>query len=376
MLFKTLLPKQSEELLAPYLQPDGIARFEGVPIEVSEQRHGRHSRRGYRSIGTQQRVTLTVTLQMPLPLNGVTFRREGWLDRFAKSINFVFEAHTGDKSFDDQVYVECDNHILVRQLLQDAKRRHAVQFIVAGLANVSKLDLTSKGVAVTVGNYSSGNLSQSTFSGMLREMKQIGSTLPRLPGGFAMTVDSNTGKMLVGVPIVFLLLGLIAFLYGMKAYRPIDLGKLFGTEFSIAWKMALFYAIFCYFALKGRSRAVKEFVLSVFLGFLASVFSCQGSFVYLNGRLDRSAVSFHYVQLADKQVSRSIRRKTTSTSYWVTYPSWRVPGSMDRLSVTAEQYNSFNVNDYVRIETRAGRFGREWLVGIAPDPSGATKKAR
>jgi hypothetical protein len=314
-------------------------------------------------------VTLTVTLQAPLPVSDVTFRRENALDRFAKSIDFAFEAQTGDHSFDEQVYVECDNHILARHLLQDATRRNTIRSILTGFSNISKVDLSRKGVSVTIRNFSEGDLSQSAFAGLLRDMKQIGCGLPRLPGGFAVSVDSNIGKLLIGVPIVLLVAGIFATLFGARAYPPINQNQFFLTGLSFGWKLALFYAIFCYFALKGRSRAVREFGLAVFLGAVASVFSCWGSFAVLNGTLDRSPVAFHYVQIVEKKVSRNKK----STNYWVTYASWRNPGSLDRLNVNEQQYYSLNANDYARIETRAGRFGWEWLVGIAPDSSRRAK---
>ena len=52
--------------------------------------------------------------------------REGGLDRFFKSVGFAREIQTGDRTFDETVYVSCDHPAIAPVLQADAAARHAI----------------------------------------------------------------------------------------------------------------------------------------------------------------------------------------------------------------------------------------------------------
>ena len=161
-------------------------------------------------------------------------------------------------------------------------------------------------------------------------------------------------------------------LWGSHAYPPLDAGDLMRLSLRYSAPALLGFLVLSVVLLKGRSSSHRDLGLVLLASSLGAIVGGFGGFTVANGYLDGGAATSHDAAVL-------ARRKTSgrSESHYVTVASWRAGRESEELDVPRRLYEAAGAQGArLRVTTRPGRLGFEWIEALAvlpPDRAAAPR---
>ena len=290
-----------------------------------------------------------------------SIRREGRSESFFKSIGFAGEAQTGDATFDRELYLAGVSRDYVQALFSEEENRAAMRALFAlGFDSVELRD----GELTAARSGRAQLLELSALRGALAQLAALRTT----PGAMQVAMQGIGGlptRHINAACTIALGIALTAFMATLYLLKPMIDGPF--AMFVDSWRLALIgYGLLVAMTLlllRGRANAPRELMMIVLLGLPSIWVGAVSSAMLANQYLDPSLPQTIQVALLRQYVSRG-----KNTSYHFVFPHWRKHrGSVD-IEVPLEIYRKAQPNQTWLLETRAGRFGYEWVDALEPMP--------
>lgn len=289
-------------------------------------------------------------------------RREGGTENFFKSIGFAGEAQTGDAEFDREFYLAGSAREYVQALFSDAQNRDAVRALFTlGFDGVELRD-----AAVTA---SRSRHAQLLELGALRSALQQFAALRTTPSAMQVAIQGiggiNTRHISTACAIV-LGVAVAGFMATTVLLEPMVDGQF--AMFVDSWRPALIVYGLLFSAtlllLRGRANAPREFVMVALLGLPSIWVAGVSGAMIANQVLDPSPPRTVRVVLL-----RHYASKGKNTTYHFVFPPWGKRRSDVNIVVPHDLYRRATRNQTWILQTRAGRFGYEWVDTLEPKPN-------
>ncbi len=292
----------------------------------------------------------------------VTFRKERPIDGFGKRIGLNVEHETGDSAFDSEVYIESDAATAdLEALLADTASRQAVHQIL-GLGYL-RVELFRGTPAVSAMLQSPSGPNVATIPQLAERLAVIADNLPAFDGS---PVGRAVPLRAAIASIVGVLGGFGAFVFaalGATHWRVIAPGAMVecGLLGLAGW---LAVSVVAFFLLRGKSDALRTFSVVLFSGLFGLPALGVGTGATLNGKLDTAPPTAHDARITKRYTTTS----KNNTTYHLEVESWRPDTTSIEVTVPPPVYGPTNVGGLIRIQTRPGWLGWEWVTAVQPAP--------
>jgi hypothetical protein len=288
-------------------------------------------------------------------------RREGGSESFFKSIGFAGEAQTGDAAFDREFYLAGRSRDYIQALFGDAQNREAVRVLFA--LGLDSLELND-GELTAIRGRPPQFLELSALRSALEQFAALRTT----PAALQVAMHGIGGVRTRSIDTACLgALGVAAggFMATIHLLEPMVDGQF--AMFADSWRSALIvYGLLVaatLLLLRGRANAPRELLMIALVGLPSLWVGGVGAAMLANQYLDpspprtvRAALLRHYATHGK------------NTSYHFVFRSWRRARSDVNIVVPLEIYRKAAANQTWVLETRAGRFGYEWIDSLEPTP--------
>lgn len=301
-----------------------------------------------------------IVLSARVALRGdFSVRREGGRESFFKSIGFAGEAQTGDAAFDREFYLAGTSHDYVQAMFRDAGNREAVRTLFAlGFDSVELAD----GELSATRRSRAQLLELSTLRGALEQLAALRVT----PGAMQVAMQGLGGirtRQIDAVCMAAIGIAGAAFMATVSLLEPMVDGQF--AMFVDSWRLALIvYGVLAgtlLLILRGRANAPREFLMIGCLGLPSIWIAWVSSAMLVNQYFDPSPPQTVQVALLRHYVTRG-----KHSSYHFVLASWRRPRREVNIVVPYEIYQKAQPRQTWIVETRAGRYGYEWIDSLEP----------
>lgn len=137
-----------------------------------------------------------------------------------------------------------------------------------------------------------------------------------------------------------------------------------GTLFQIGLLAWLPLCGAAYLAFRGRCRSMHDFLYSTMALLVASPALALGAGIWLNALLDRDPAEPHVTRVVALTTTENWRGGPPSHS--VTLRSWRIDWPDTSFEPPSSRLSLLVPNHMVKVMTRPGRFGWEWISDLEP----------
>jgi hypothetical protein len=288
-----------------------------------------------------------------------SIRREGGTEGFFKSIGFAGEAQTGDTEFDRTFYLAGISPEYIRALFSDAQNRDAVRALFA--LEFDRVELRDGRITAVRRRHA-----QLLELDVLRSALDQFAALRPTPAAMQVTIQGIGGiatrQIDTGCVIAFGV-AVAGFMATTVLLEPMVDGQF--AMFEDTWHPALvaYLPLFVatLVALRGRANAPKELLMIAVFGLPSLWVGAVSGAMLANQYLDPSPPQTVRVLLLRLYASRG-----KNTSYHFVFPPWRKRRSNVNIVVPIDIYRKAKRNQTWILQTRAGRFGYEWIDTLAP----------
>ena len=296
-------------------------------------------------------------------------------DKFLKSLGLAKEFQTGNKEFDDRIYLASDSLTLNKHLAEDS------DFINLVL-ELSKIGFDQ---IVVDGNYFRLKFSKDKIydTNFLSKAVKIFQSLEAIEkkwyGRFS---DAFAAKYILAEAVLWSIAG-----YGISCFLEMfngvsvyyDLWSLLKQGLIYGGVAALLSIIIIFYQFRGSSRGhriIIECILIILLGIPASG---VGLLSDLNTKLDHKQTMKIELLIEDKRITVSRNRRTTTTHYKLelaqknNYRFYQLPSTLE---VESDLYERANVGDFLIVEVAPGRFNYPWYKKMTVSPTSSLANSK
>jgi hypothetical protein len=298
-------------------------------------------------------------------------KNENALDRFFKRIGFSVEHQTGNKAFDDKVYIVSDNRQFQKQLTADGE-------IVDALLKVFNFGRTYQ-CRVQEVRHSSGRLwiKYSTGNGfnerritalasrVVPVLYSINKTLKHIP-----LTASGSWKDPFVIKATFLLAvsSALAVNGALQVYRflyttlpvAMDTDKLLQDALLLGGGIITLLLTLSFWTLGRSARAHLVLIELLIVGSFGAVLTAYEQLNDLNMELDRSQGRAYETTLLKKHVVRTRR----STNYYAHMNDWHHTAAGIEIKITGNLYNALAPGDRLVVTEKPGYYDYRWIETI------------
>lgn len=301
-----------------------------------------------------------VELSTPSSLRGeFSVRREGGREGFFKAIGFAGEAQTGDAAFDREFYLAGVSRDYVQAMFSDAQNRDAVRALFAlGFDSVELQD----GQLTAARSGQAQLLALSTLRAALEQLAALHTTAGAMQvsmQGLGGLRTRHVDKLCTGIMGV----AITAFMATLYFLEPMVDGQF--AMFLDSWRVALIaygaLVAVLLLLLRGRANAPRELLMIALVGLPATWAGGVSAAMLVNQYFDPSPPQTVHVLLVRHYVTHGKNR----AYHLVFWPWGKRPGNVD-IAVPPEIYRKAVPNQMWALQTRAGRFGYEWVDTLEP----------
>ncbi len=356
--FLVYLHRRSEADLKTFASKLGVEEMKaGVPYEADLA--GQKYRYEYTAAGKNRPASFTIWLDCPSAAKFNITRESHW-DAFFKRMGLTTEIQTGDVHFDDACYVRTDFVTFTKSFFQSLQKRQAVLRLI----ELNYKDIAHDGTSM-IATMTPFRLTEDcdklALESVVGDLALLSKNLPA----------EYPGAQVIGIPAwkiwraciyllsaVSLVGGLVVMLWASKKYTVLDENALFIGSLGYSVLAFIAFIAVSMFLLKGRSSSHNELMLVLIVAVIGFPLFGYGATLSINGYLDVAEPRHYQVKIVDKRISKSSK----STIRYISVASWRKGRSRELITVGSGEYKRFDIGSSLRITTRPGRLGYEWLA--------------
>lgn len=276
---------------------------------------------------------------------------EGWFDRFAKNLGIAREFQTGDRKFDDALYLRGEVDYRVGMALKQTEMRASILSLFQG--GCTELRQQQRWLQV---DWIGFDPAKAALPGpdVVARMAAIAAALPPRSGAPVSNQTLVKGLLWSATAAlgVSALLGL--------GYAPLRWWPMWRLVIPAAVLTWLLLAWIAAWLLRGHSRSHDHWGGFVAVSLVTSVVGSLGLLCYYNGHFDPAPAVVHQAPLVDRWTTRHKSR----TTYHLGVDDWLHPGQILDFHVDADVYADAQSGlSILEVRTGMGRLGVEWLQG-------------
>lgn len=285
--------------------------------------------------------------------------RETGALRLFKRLGVSAEVQTGDRAFDQAVYVLSDTPAFTRSALLDARRREAVQRL-QGLGFTEVVLAAGRLEARIRPLRDPAHGSPEVVEEAVRQLGVLGQGLERLQATATPDAGWKARRLAVyAFSIGTAIGGLATVMWGVNAFRPLDGLQVFLDSLRLGLAALLAFGMLALMWLRGRSSSHIHLSVTLGVSLIGIPALAAGGLLVLNGLLDDGPASEHGAPVLHKRWSRS----KSSTTYYATVKSWRAGRRAEEIRIDHSTYQRASPGrSRLVVATSAGRFGYEWVA--------------
>jgi hypothetical protein len=298
------------------------------------------------------------------------FRTETQADRFGKDIGFNDEIQVSDLSFDNAVYVECEDRDFITGLLGSAEVKKHIQGI---LKDMTSLEINGNRCAVIktpcndLTQFDANEL-MATACAMLAFAQKIPLPGPGMCSATPLTDECRRWtRFFIGFAVALSGTGLVLTLWGLKAFVPVMPWSFFETSLYVSIPLGFILIFYMFNQFKGLSVALHSFIPGASFGLIGVVLVCWGGGMVINGSQDVSNAVSHQVNVVEKYITHS----KNSKAFRIRVKAWHSEFPNYGFMVSPQVYDRVNVGDSCTVVSKAGLLGFEWVASHVCYPAGS-----
>jgi len=306
-------------------------------------------------------------------------RHETSRDKWGKAFGLSHECQTGEKEFDEKVYLASITQTDAEIIGNDSELRHAINQLLADLSAVTyenkdfhhQNEIICDGVTLYIKlaykTSDSGNKAEFTEA-ILEQLNNLASRLQAhqtsAPHFWKVPTQRNSA-------IILAVSSTLAVLGGMEALRFIFLGanQLF-NPFAIVPATLVLSALGLLFLIAVTLKFIKKsarrhliFIDVCMSGFFGLFFSIYGWVHDFNIELDNSKPQIMNFKVAEKYTEQHRSRRSSYTTYHLRLEDAQHPVET-RIKIRNSLYMRLSNGDFVTITIRNGYLNQPWLENI------------
>jgi hypothetical protein len=294
--------------------------------------------------------------------------RETRWDVFFKRVGISAEIQTGDAAFDRDFYIRTDSIAFTEHFFRSAEKRRSVSRLFA--LNYKELTHDGASLAVRMSPFRPAtHRDKLALESVVRDLALLAESPPQ-DYFEALVIGTPAWKLrragVFAVAIASGVMGFALLMWGERSFTPLDGTHLLTSSLEYSLPALLVFVISSIVLLKGRSSSHTELLTSWAIALIGFPLFGIGATLTVNGFLDPGDPTIHVAEILDKHVSGSGR----SVSRRVYVRSWREGRDRERLEVGSDAYARAKVGSAMRITTKTGRLGFEWIADYQMESGG------
>jgi hypothetical protein len=346
-------------------------RFDGAPLRI-----GAHTIefRVHRSRKTRTIAGVSLGVRLSDKVR-FSIHPETTFDRFCKAIGLAEEWQTKDEAFDRDVFIICDDMVLLRALSRSEPMRKAVLDLVGrgGTLHCSRghlwVDLRTSGDKDLEDRIIAQAAAGPVLSALLRVRDEIHAIAS---SDWREERDSAMGRQrgLLFFTLLCGALGAIALFFFHESRRPPRQMVVDAITERGVWTAAicgLVLITLTVFLLRATSRLHWVLLDVLLVGVPGIYLVAHGVAIWQNQHFDTSAGSEQLVEVSSKHIVKGRKNRRT---YYITVQSWPDPRADRRIKVHSDFYESLSPPTCVRVRWHPGAYGDPWVSEMVPVPDG------
>ncbi|WP_319557505.1 hypothetical protein [Thiomicrorhabdus sp.] len=352
--------------LTAFIIYSGYSKFHSLWIGPEEVSNGKRYRYQIKESRFNFNSELKIGIPTPEKYN-FSLKREEQIDRFFKKVGLSVEHQTGDKTFDQHIYIASDDSHLHEQLTHN---KELSNFILEQFN-----DQSNYSVEEIIGN--SGFLwiklkVPNDFDGM--DVVETARTYVPMLYDLSKKFSSPSSQSTTRDPFIIKAIIILAISSGLAIngfiqFFRISLDKIPFTldrtdvifdSIIIGGGMTFILAAAAIFFLKRSARAHLVLIEIFLVGFLGSVSTSFAGLRDVNMEFDTNPAQEYQVEVLDKW-SESSRR---STSYYIQTRDWTGENYTRDILISSDFYNKLSHGSKLKVTQSSGYLNYRWVKDI------------
>jgi hypothetical protein len=300
---------------------------------------------------------------------------ETQFDKFLKGLGLAKEFQTGNKEFDDRIYLASDSLTLNKHLAED------IDFINL-VIELSKIGFDQ---IVVDGNnfrlkFSKDKLYENNYLHRAVKIFHILESIEKKWHG--KFLDAFAWKYILTEGLLWSIAGyavsiLIEFSEGVAVYY--DIFPLVKEGLIIGAITAITLIVFIFYQFRGSSRGHRIIIECAVIIIFAIPISTIDLICVLNEKLDHSKTVKIELLIEDKKITVTHSRRRTTRYYRLElaqknhYRIYQIPPTLD---VESDLYELASIGDYLIIEVSPGRLKHPWYKKMTVSPTSSLAKSK
>lgn len=295
-------------------------------------------------------------------------KKENGIDRLFKSIGLSVEHQTGDRIFDDLVYIVSDNRQFHRQISSnDTLTKTLIDIFNFGKSyhcHVREVRHNSGRLWIEFGVDKAFDEQRMTSlsSKVVPMLDTISREFKSIP---VMATGSWKDPFVLKAAMLLALSSGLAINGTLHGLRLAVTTVPFTVDSNILLHDAVIVGVFvivvllaiCIYALGRSARTHLVMIELMTVGTLGAMTTAYTELRDLNIELDPSAGTKYEIMIYDKHVSRSRR----STSYYLHVNDWNTPGKRIQVKVSSQLYHTVSPGEHLVVIQKPGYLGYRWV---------------
>lgn len=279
---------------------------------------------------------------------------------FFKAIGILRDFNTGDAGFDKQFFILTDSHTFTSSYFMERAKKDAVYRLFE--LGFDRIIHDGAVMECRWGRFKpKRDFNLSVINEALTHLSALIKEMPRAEAESAYIKPKNRALSPQGTVFAVIILFCLAtagLWWGLREYPPLDSINMFLG--SLWYSIPAFAAFLWLTALivRGKAKSHEMFKIIVLLSIIFFPVCGFGTFLNVNGYLDKSESSVHRMKVESKRKSTSKGR----VSHYVSFKSWRKGRDFEKIKIKSEDYERVKPGvTQMAVETKPGRLGYEWV---------------
>ncbi len=290
---------------------------------------------------------------------GFLLRTETWFDRFFKRLGIISEIETGDREFDDYFYIIPKDENFTRAFLSSDENRELIKNLYK--VGFNKITIGQKRLEARVTPVKSNTeFDKQKIEDVVSKLLKLEENITKNRVIYAEELKDSKKIpriILFVISAISVILALFFYFYSISFFKPLDLMLIYKNIFIYYFLSLILFAWLSLIILKGRATSHYEWLSLVGIMIFNLFFLISGLTMFINGKYDTSTKTEHNATVLKKYY----RQSKNSKDYYVVLTSWRAGKYEEKLRVSRDFYNRIKKGDGLKIYTKAGKLGYEWI---------------
>lgn len=293
-------------------------------------------------------------------------KRKTKTEIFFSKIGIIKEIQIGEKSFDETFYIDSASIYWTRKYISNGMVRDMIKDLFSHeKLSVFEFSVNKDEIRLhfSLLNKNIREIDSSDIRTYIEKLIFLGENLPEMSFDYEKMVSMKRSPLplifIYGMTGTLLITGIVLLNLGISRYSLIS-SSLYWYSLFYSIPMSVFFYILMIPFVKGRTNSQNIAMLLLLLSFTAFIIGIMGLFVFANGYLDQSQISYNTSKIIDK----TERISENSSRFYLKVTYWQAGRAAIQIKIPRNIYDNYNIGDIIAINTKKGHLGHEWIVEL------------